>query len=189
MNQQPKPEIFVSTDVETNGPIPGEYSMLSFGSAAFTEDGVLLSTFTANIETLVGSIEHPRTMEFWNQNPKIFKQCTKCPEKPILAMKRYHSWLSKLPGKPVFVGYPASWDFMFIYWYLVKFVGYSIFSWSAFDMKTAAMILLKRQFRKSTKKYMKKRWPAVTPHTHIALDDAIEQGEIFCGMLKEIRGK
>ena len=29
-------EIFVSTDVEADGPIPGPNSMLSFGSAAYT---------------------------------------------------------------------------------------------------------------------------------------------------------
>lgn len=32
-------EIYVSTDIETDGPIPGPNSMLSFGSAAFTAEG------------------------------------------------------------------------------------------------------------------------------------------------------
>ena len=45
-------EIYVSTDVETDGPIPGPNSMLSFGSAAFTASKDLLGTFTANLETL-----------------------------------------------------------------------------------------------------------------------------------------
>jgi hypothetical protein len=37
-----KPEIYISTDVETDGPIPGPHSMLSFGSAACTpEQGAL----------------------------------------------------------------------------------------------------------------------------------------------------
>ena len=31
-------EIYVSTDVEADGPIPGPHSMLSFASAAYTED-------------------------------------------------------------------------------------------------------------------------------------------------------
>lgn len=33
-----KPEIYVSTDIEADGPIPGQNSMLSFGSAAYTDD-------------------------------------------------------------------------------------------------------------------------------------------------------
>jgi hypothetical protein len=32
---------------------------------------------------------------------------------------------------------------------------------------------------------MPKRWFARYPHTHIALDDAIEQGALFCNMLSE----
>ncbi len=48
-------EIYVSTDIETDGPIPGPNSMLSFGSAAFTAEGRLLSTFEANLEALPGA--------------------------------------------------------------------------------------------------------------------------------------
>lgn len=43
-----KSEIYVSTDVEADGPIPGINSMLSFGSAAYLADKTLISTFTAN---------------------------------------------------------------------------------------------------------------------------------------------
>lgn len=42
-------EIYVSTDVETDGPIPGPHSMLSFGSAACLADKTLVSTFTVNL--------------------------------------------------------------------------------------------------------------------------------------------
>jgi len=50
-----RPEIYISTDIETNGPIPGEYSLLSFGSAAFTLDKKIVATFSANLETLPGA--------------------------------------------------------------------------------------------------------------------------------------
>ena len=39
-------EIYVSTDVETDGPIPGPYSMLSIGSAAYLPDKTLVADFT-----------------------------------------------------------------------------------------------------------------------------------------------
>jgi hypothetical protein len=48
-------EIYISTDVETDGPIPGPHSMLSFASAAYTEDKQLVSTFSANLEALEGA--------------------------------------------------------------------------------------------------------------------------------------
>ena len=48
-------EIYVSTDVETDGPIPGPHSMLSLGSAAYTVDKKLVSTFSVNLETLPGA--------------------------------------------------------------------------------------------------------------------------------------
>ncbi|HKX30422.1 MAG TPA: exonuclease, partial [Blastocatellia bacterium] len=48
-------EIYVSTDVETDGPIPGIHSMLSFGSAAYRADKTLVETFTANLELLPGA--------------------------------------------------------------------------------------------------------------------------------------
>lgn len=43
-------EIYISTDVETDGPIPGPHSMLSIGSTAYTADKILVSTFSANLK-------------------------------------------------------------------------------------------------------------------------------------------
>ena len=68
-------EIYVSTDCETDGPIPGPHSMLSFGSAAFTADKQLLSTFTANLETLPGASGHPDTMAWWQTQPEAWAAC------------------------------------------------------------------------------------------------------------------
>jgi hypothetical protein len=47
---------------------------------------------------------------------------------PETAMRRYVLWLKALPGKPVFVGYPSGFDFLFVYWYLIRFAGESPFS-------------------------------------------------------------
>jgi hypothetical protein len=49
-------EVYVSADVETDGPIPGVNSMLSFGSAAYLPDKSLISAFTANLETLPDTV-------------------------------------------------------------------------------------------------------------------------------------
>jgi hypothetical protein len=178
-------EIYVSTDIEADGPIPGPNSMLSFGSAAYTAGKELLSTFSANLETLPGASADPKTAEWWAKQPEAWAACRRNLEAPEAAMRRYVTWLKALAGKPVFVGYPAGFDFLFVYWYLMRFTGESPFSFSALDIKTYAMALLKTDYRKSTKSSMPKRWFDQHPHTHIALDDAIEQGAWFCNMLAE----
>ncbi|HVN55182.1 MAG TPA: 3'-5' exoribonuclease [Anaerolineaceae bacterium] len=177
-------EIYISTDIETDGPIPGVYSMLSFASAAYQADKTLLGTFTANLETLPGALQHPRTMEWWQTEPEAWQACRRDPRSPEEAMRQYLAWLKSLPGKPVFVAYPAGFDFTFIHWYLVRFTGEMPFSHSALDIKTYAMALLKKPYRESTKKNMPKEWFDPLPHTHEALADAIEQGALFCNMLK-----
>ena len=181
-------EIYVSTDIEADGPIPGPHSMLSFGSAAYLADKTLLGTFTVNLELLPGATAHPETAEFWERNPDAWRAARTDCRPPEEAMKRYVQWLKALPGKPVFVGYPAAFDFLFAYWYLMRFVGESPFSHSALDIKTFAMVTLKCDYREATKRNMPKRWFDALPHSHIALDDAIGQGALFCNMLREARG-
>lgn len=185
-----KPEIYVSTDVETDGPIPGVYSMLSFASAAYLPDKQLIGTFSANLATLPGAVTHPKTMEWWQNQPEAWTACRTDLQSPEVALQNYLLWLKALPGLPVFVAYPAAFDFMFIYWYLIRFTGESPFSHSALDIKTYAMAMLKKPYRRSTKENMPTRWFDPFSHTHLALDDAIEQGALFCNILSEnLRGE
>ncbi len=181
-----KTEIYVSTDVETDGPIPGIHSMLSFGSAAYLPDKTLLATFSANLELLPGATSNPKTMAWWQNQPEAWEACRKDLVQPEEAMKKYVLWLNALPGIPVFVGYPAAFDFMFVYWYLIRFTGESPFSHSALDIKTLAMVALKSGYRRATKRNMPKRWFDSLRHTHNALDDAIEQGALFCNIFGEM---
>lgn len=181
------PEIYLSTDVETDGPIPGPHSMLSFGSAAYTADKKLVSTFSANLETLEGATAHPKTAEWWATQPEAWAACRSDLQKPESAMRTYVQWVRGLEGKPVFVAYPAGFDFLFVYWYLIRFAGESPFSHSALDMKSFAMAVMKTEYRESTKRNMPNQWFDDLPHTHVALDDAIEQGALFCNMLRANR--
>jgi hypothetical protein len=182
-------EIYVSTDIEADGPIPGPHSMLSFGSAAYLPDKTLCATFSANLQLLPGAAPHPETQAFWDKNPEAWAACRRDPEGPETALPRYVQWVESLPGKPVFVGYPASYDFLFMYWYMIRFAGKSPFSFSALDIKSYAMAVLKKPYRDSVKRNMPSRWFDPAPHTHVALDDAIEQGALFCNMLIENTGK
>jgi len=177
-------EIYVSTDIEADGPIPGPHSMLSLGSAAYARDKTLVATFSANLETLDGAAGHPETMAWWAKNQAAYDATRVDTLDPALAMQRYVEWLKSLPGKPVFVGYPAGFDFLFVYWYLMRFPGESPFGFSAIDIKTYAAAVLKLPYRATAKRTMPKAWfdPNLA-HTHVALDDAIEQGALFINIL------
>lgn len=177
------PEIYVSTDVETDGPIPGPHSMLSFASAAYLADKTLVATFSANLETLPDAAAHPKTMDWWLTQPAAWAASRENLQAPEQAMKDYVTWLKALPGTPVFVGYPVVFDYMFVQWYLHRFAGESPFSFVALDIKSFAMALLKTDFHQVFKSNMPRHWFDDLPHTHKALDDAIEQGALFCNML------
>lgn len=184
------PEIYVSTDIETDGPIPGPHSMLSVASAAYLADKTLVSTFSANLETLPGASAHPETMKWWETQKAAWDACRRNLQSPERAMLEYAAWLKELPGKPVFVGYPVVFDYMFVQWYLHKFTGSSPFSFFALDIKTYAMAVLKTDYRDTVKSTMPRHWfDDGLPHTHLALDDAKEQGVLFCNMLQEHTGR
>jgi hypothetical protein len=189
MHESSVSEVYVSTDVETDGPIPGPHSMLSFASAAYLPDKALVSTFTANLHTLPDARGDPPTMAWWQQHPEAWAATRTNLEDPAEAMRRYVAWIRTLPGRPVFVAYPAGFDFLFVYWYLIRFTGESPFSFSALDVKTYAMALLRTEYRESVKRNMPKRWFDKLPHSHVALDDALEQGALFCNMLAENRAR
>ncbi|HYV37875.1 MAG TPA: 3'-5' exoribonuclease [Gemmataceae bacterium] len=180
-------EIYVSTDIETDGPIPGPNSMLSFGSATYTADKKLVSTFTANLHPLPCAKGDPRTMEWWQSQPEAWAELHRDLQDPADAMPAYVAWVKQLPARPVFVAYPAGFDFLFMYWYMIRFAGESPFSFSALDIKSFAMATLGTDYRQSVKKNMPKRWFDDLPHTHKALDDAIEQGAMFINMLADNR--
>jgi len=183
----PRRELYVSTDIEADGPIPGPHSMLSLASAVFTEDGAVVATYSANLDPLPGASMHPDTATWWASQPEAWAACRAETRPAALVMPEYARWVDALPGRPVFVAYPAGFDFTFVYWYLMRFVGKSPFSHAALDMKSFAAGLSGRRFRDIAKRSLPARWLSSRPHTHVALDDALEQGEMFVKMLAESR--
>jgi len=149
MSESPLREIYVSTDIETDGPVAGKHSMLSIGSAAYLADKELLGTFSANLETLPASVPDPKTAAWWATQPQAWSACRQNPEAPAVALKRYVAWLKAFGGRPVFVGYPAAFDFSFVYWYLTEFAGENPFGYSAIDIKTYAMALLRQHIERA----------------------------------------
>lgn len=181
-------EVYISTDIETDGPIPGVNSMLSFASAAFLSSSDMVGTFSANLELLPGAVPDPDTKrEFWDKNPEAWAACRENPQPIRETLEKYVAWVKSLPGKPVFVGYPVSFDHMFVYWYLLKYGFKSPWRFNAIDVRSFAMSTLKCSFQNSGKGGYPAEWIPTAPHTHVALDDAIEQGLIFMNMLEASR--
>jgi hypothetical protein len=166
-------ELYFSTDIEADGPLPYQ--------------------FAVNVTPLADAKQDPDTMAFWAHNPEAYAATKIDQVDPWSAMRRYVAWVdatckghhSKIEYRPVFVAFPAGFDFLFMYWYMVKFAGRSPFSFSALDLKSYAMAKLGCQYRASAKRNFPAEWfPKDLPHTHVAIDDAIEQGHLFLNMLK-----
>src|SRR5437016_7326838 len=119
-------ELYFSCDVESDGPIPGPNSMLSFGCAIFQADNTTpLDTFSANLELLPNANPDPNTMKWWKapEQREAWKACRSGLQPPVLVMPRFVDWVHNQCDhkkvKPVFVAYPAGYDFLFLYWYMM----------------------------------------------------------------------
>ena len=178
-----KPEIYVSTDIEADGFIVGKNSILSIGSAAFLADKTLIDTFSINLDILPEGESSPETMLWWQDFPDAWATCRKNCQAPQIAMQQYATWLKQLPGKPIFVASPSGFDFSFIYYYFSRFAQDNPFGYAVIDMRSYFMGMQHSNYGQSGKKNWPKEWAEDYPHTHIALDDALEQGMIFCNML------
>ena len=183
-------EIYFSTDIETDGPIPGDHSMLSVGCAAYDIDGTALGTFTANLLVLPEATQDPKTMAWWATEPQAWAACRIDPQAPQQVMHALVDWVQSITPpkvKPVFAAWPVGFDFTFVYWYLMRFVGHSPFSHHALDIRSFAMAYLNQSYRDSHKtilaKRLKDRLKLSRKHTHVALDDALEQGDLLVALL------
>ena len=180
-------EIFCSVDIETNGPCAGIHSMLSIGVYSFDIYGKEHGTFYKTLYPIEDFIEDPDTMKWWSTQTEAWNEVIKNRTHPASAMYMLDDYLNSLPGKPIFVGYPLGFDFPFVIYYLTKYVGMCRFGFSGIDMKSYAMAALsKTKFSTTTKKTFPNHWIPKAKHTHIALDDAIEQGKLFYNMYTEV---
>jgi hypothetical protein len=129
-------------------------------------------------------------MEWWRTQPEAWAACRRDLRTPAVAMRDYDRWLRSLPGRPVFVAYPLLFDMMFVYWYQLRFVGASPFGHSGIDIKTMAYTALGlSSYRNATKRKMPRDWFGRTSHSHVALDDARGQGELFFNIRRALQSR
>ena len=61
---------------------------------------------------------------------------------------------------------------------MMRFAGRSPFGWAALDIKTLGFALTGLPYRRTVKPALPAEWKDPLPHTHVALDDALEQGAL-----------
>lgn len=182
MSSKKLPEIYIATDIEADGPIPGSYSMLSFGMAVvgkpelhfYTELKPISEKFIPEALAVAG-LDRDRLLQ---QAPT-----------PEEAMTAAACWINKLRkiGRPVFLAAPAVWDGMFIHWYFMNFTGKSPFgqTGSGIDLRSYWMGRHGCEWVETRKGKIKYELGInELPHTHHAGEDAVELATIFEAVLQ-----
>lgn len=178
-------DVYISADVETDGPIPGLYSMLSFALVEIgRSDGSQLIR-PAKPRTLYRELR-PVGDQFDADalavNGLDRDALVRTGGDPSQAMDEAREFIKNVAGDgtPVLVAYPLSFDWTFLYWYFVRFGGGSPFKHSrGFDLKTAFAVKGRRTIASAGRDQLPPSLLPALPHTHHALDDAREQAEIF----------
>jgi hypothetical protein len=183
-------DIYFSADVETDGPIPGPYSMLSFALVtAGTFDGTRFVR-PANYDEHYYAELRPISEQFESEalavNGLDRGRLVIEGEDPRAAMTRASRWIAEqAKGKrPVLVAYPLSFDWTWLYWYFVNFSEQgSPFDHSrCYDLKTAFAVKAGLPICLSGRSRIPAHLRGTHQHTHHALDDAIEQAELFANI-------
>ncbi len=172
------PELYVATDVEADGPIPGPYSMLSFGMAVV---GDREKQFYTELQPISDDFVEA-ALEVSGLDRDRLRREAPAPEQ---AMQDAFEWINSLRkiGRPVFLAAPAVWDGMFIHWYFMRFLGKSPFgqTGSGIDLRSFWMGMNSELEWVETRKGKIKWELDVTgvPHTHHAGEDARELATVF----------
>ena len=160
-------------DIESDGPIPGDYSMICFG--AVLVDPALDRTFYGktkpisdqfNPEALaISGFSREETLEF---------------DDPKTVMTNFKIWIQEnSKGRPVFISDNNGFDWMFICWYIHHFIGENPFGYSSRRLADLYCGMEKDTFAKW--KHLRK-----TVHTHNPVDDAMGNAEVLLMMKKEM---
>jgi hypothetical protein len=181
-----KIDAYFSADVETDGPIPGPFSILSFALVYVgTFDGERFEraenapTFYRELKPISEKFE-PEALQV---NGLDRDRLILCGENPEIVMQEAALWVRKITSyhTPVLVAYPLCFDWSWLYWYFVRFCpdGSPFGHSRCFDIKTAVALKAHLPIAEAGRSHLPASFRAERHHTHNALDDAKEQAEIF----------
>lgn len=185
-------DAYFSADVETDGPIPGPFSMLSFAIVyAGSFDGKRFERPKSYDSYFYQELK-PISNQFQEEALKVngLDRDRLCREglSPLHVMTEASRWVRGNCGKanPVLVAYPLSFDWSWLYWYFVQFsVEGSPFGYSrCFDIKTALSVKGHIPICLAGRARLDPALGSNRAHTHHAIGDAIEQAEIFANIFE-----
>lgn len=163
---------WIMVDIEADGPIPGDYSMVCMG--AIVVEPALDRTFHAQMRP-ISERWVPRALAVSGFDRA---QCMEFPD-PHEGIAAFAAWAVKVGGKrPMFVSDNNGFDWQFVNWYLHHFLGTNPFGFSSTNLGSLYKGLAKNAF--VSFKHLRK-----TAHTHHPVDDARGNAEAMLAMAAE----
>lgn len=169
------PNVLVSVDIEADGPIPADFSMVQLGASVV---GSPEQTFMRYVRPITDQWDPDILRRIHLEREFLFRKG----EDPLRVMTEFEIWLQGLAkiGRNVFVGFNATFDWMFVHWYFHHFLHRDPFGISGKDIKAYYEGALGLENWSATRKdNILAVFRPDRPHTHDALDDALEQAELF----------
>lgn len=178
MNTQ---EFYIVVDVETSGPDPCGYALLSIGACTITEPQ----------ETIYLELK-PDSPNFIKEALDIsalsLNELAVSGLSPSEAMQSFADWLKRINKdhkKPVFTAFNATFDWMFVNTYFHRYLGYNPFGYKALDIKACFMGLHRTRFDETSHKDLCDYYQICIDLSHNALEDAINEAKIFKAIINE----
>jgi DNA polymerase III epsilon subunit-like protein len=164
---------YIMVDVETDGPIPADYSMTCFG--AILVDEQLDKTFYGQLKP-ISEQWLPKALEisgFTRQETLNF-------DEPKIVMEHFKNWISEHSNKqPVFISDNNGFDWQFINYYFYHFLGNNPFGHSSTNLGS----LYKGLVKDMTKNFKLLR---KTVHSHHPVDDVRGNAEALLYLKNEM---
>jgi ribonuclease T len=175
-------EVYISVDIEAAGPVPSTFSMLSLGAVVVDDPK---KTFYVELKP-VNEKFVPDVMKVVGRTLQDFAKTGRDPKE---AMTAFRDWLVLAPeaAKPVFVGFNATFDWAFVNYYFHRYLGENPFGFGAIDIKSYYMGMTGCAWEDTRSSRIRSELKGPSPHTHNALDDAVEQAEMFKLMREKTR--
>jgi len=168
-------EIFLSVDIETSGPIPGEYSLLTIGACNVDDPA---QVFSCDLKPISSNAD-PKAMEVTGLSLETLSAEGLPPE---VAMKRFQDWVTEVAGDlgtPVFVGFNAPFDWSFVNYYFHSYLKSNPFGFAALDIKAFYMGVTGSSWADTRSSQIAARLHPKSKGDHQALHDAQYQAELF----------
>jgi len=170
-----RPETLISVDIEASGPSPSKGSLLSIGACLVDDPSVGIYL---ELKPIRGHDWDPRAEQVHGLARARLEQDGL---DPAAAMGRLADWLDECCAgrQPIFVGFNAPFDWMFVADYFWRFVGRNPFGFSALDLKSYYMAREGvSRWEQTRRTHVDERLGIDPDHTHHALDDARGQARL-----------